>query len=207
MGGLGSGRRAGKPYTVEDCLVFDLSLLMRHGLIRHGQVGNRVLRWTYNGTATAAIICHYDLVLPGAELRLNFEVRSTGGIRQNVEQRITVDLTCPNYGGVRWWMRCPITRRRAAKLYLPPGEHSFAARTAWGLPYDSQRESAAARQFRRLGQVQRKMGIPECWETPLYRRKGMWRRTFRRYAAVCWPLQRRCRSEMSLLESLMGADQ
>ena len=43
--------------------------------------------------------------------------------------------TRPNYGGRRWWFLCPLVRRRAAKLYLPPGGRLFGSREAYGLTY------------------------------------------------------------------------
>ena len=203
MGGLGSGRRTYTD-TIEDCLVFDLPMLMRRGWVCHGRIGSGQLSWTERGRPCASIGYRYDLT-PQArwELRLSFACTRDRGVSRQVEQHIALTLTRPNYGGVRWWMRCPVTGKRATKLYMPPGSDQFGHRTAWGLGYASQREPERLKCFERLFRLQHLMGLSDLHVMPPYRPKGMWHRTFARHEVRWLYLQRQCSVEMSRLEDLM----
>ena len=52
-----------------------------------------------------------------------------------------------NYGGLRWWLHCPLVRagrpcsRRQRMLYLPNGATYFGCRDCHRLTYDSCQES------------------------------------------------------------------
>ncbi|MFH2063161.1 MAG: hypothetical protein ABIJ46_03335 [bacterium] len=58
------------------------------------------------------------------------------------DYRIRLTTTRPNYGGVRWWFVCPLSRngracdRRVGVLYL--GGRYFGCRRCYRLPYDKQ---------------------------------------------------------------------
>ena len=148
MGGYGSGRRAARP-TVEDSLTIDVGLALRRGWLRPRATGTGSLSWTQNSDPYASIGYSYDLIhSEGAWLVLTFAVSRDGGQRVSVNQRIALVYTQPTYGGRRWWMICPLTGRRVAKLYLPPGGDRFASRTFWGLSYRSQRSSHCYRPVR-----------------------------------------------------------
>jgi hypothetical protein len=54
---------------------------------------------------------------------------------------VELERTAQPFGGVRWWFRCPVSGRRATKLFLPRGGNAFACRRAWGLAYGCQRET------------------------------------------------------------------
>ena len=58
--------------------------------------------------------------------------------------RVPLETTRPNYGGRRWWFRCPANGRRVAKLHSPPGGDIFASRRAYGLAYRNQRADERA---------------------------------------------------------------
>ncbi len=181
MGGWNSGRRSGQP-TVEDGLTIDLAQMLRRGWIKDGAAGTGSLSWSSNGEHVAKIGHRYDLADPdNANLILTFTRTPRGGLPQNVEQQIHLTSTRPTYGGRRWWMHCPRTGRRVAKLHLPPGGDRFASRLAWRLPYRSQRSAHRDRPFDRLFRLQRKLGSYEGWEAGLRKPKGMWNRTFERH--------------------------
>ena len=63
-------------------------------------------------------------------LRLHYHVNG-----ERVDCMVRLVSTRPNYGGRRLWFVCPLARRRAAKLYLPPGGRLFGSREAYGLTY------------------------------------------------------------------------
>jgi len=83
--------------------------------------------------------------LVDASLILDFKVRG-----HVVKQTIKLTTTKPYYGGQRWWFVCPILGSRASKLYLPPGQQTFASRKAYGLTYQSCRESGQYRSLYKL---------------------------------------------------------
>jgi hypothetical protein len=204
VGGLNSGRR-GRPLTIEDCLVIDLPLLMRLGWVRQGQMRSGVLRWIDNGEPVGSITYQSDLAnLTDPALWLIFNLCLDGGGTRQVEQRVRLTLTRPNYGGLRWWLSCPITDRRATKLYKPPGQDLFASRHVWGLGYRSQRAPSHLEAVERLQKIHSKLGACEHWEVPLLRPKGMWRRTFHRYLARSRPLGRLCQAQMDELDQVAG---
>jgi hypothetical protein len=78
-------------------------------------------------------------------------------------QHYTVPLvsTPCRFGGRRWWVICPATRRRAVNLYLPNGGRRFLSRAAYGMAYQSQREAPAGRGWRAIRKVDARLGCPE----------------------------------------------
>ncbi len=181
MGGWNSGRRSGQP-SVEDGLTVDLGLMLRRGWIRDGASGAGTMSWSNNDEPYAAIGYRYDLIDPdNSHLVLTYTLTPMGGSPIRVEQRIHLAWTPPHYGGRRWWLHCPRSGRRVAKLHLPPGGDRFASRLAWRLPYRSQRSAHRDRPFDRLFRLQRKLGSDEGWEAGLRKPKGMWNRTFDRH--------------------------
>lgn len=205
MGGLGSGGR-GNPYTLDDCLVIDFPLLMRRGAIRHGQIGAGEISWSDGREQLGSIGYTYDLSDPrNAELRISALVKLPGEPSQKLEQRVPLTLTSLPNGGVRWWLSCPHTGRRATKLYMPPGSTMFASRHAWGLGYQSQREARHMRPFERLHRIQRRLRQRPWAEMPIYRPKGMWRRTFERHADEGRALSHYCMAELDRLDRIISA--
>lgn len=206
MGGWGSGRHSGHP-AVEDGLTIDVSLMLRRGWIGDGTSGSGNLYWSRNGERFASIGHRYDMSDPAnASLVLHFTWTPTGGQPQQVEQRIALVSTVPNYGGRRWWMLCPFTGRRVGKLHLPPGGGKFASRKAWRLSYRSQRVAHRDRPFEKLFRLQRKLGSDEGWEAGLRRPRGMWRRTYEQHLERYWELDAECAVEMNSVLSRLGGN-
>ena len=206
MGGINSGRR-GRRFTIDDCLIIDLPLLMKFGLIRHGQVGTGSLTWRQGREPVGSIRYEYNLANPlRAELKLSFDWALIGQESRRIEQRILLTLTRPNFGGVRWWLQCPVTGQRATKLFKPPGQEIFASRGVWGLGYRSQRVPAYLRQLEQLQKIHDKLGQNAHWAMPPRRPKGMWRRTYQRHLARCRPLDRQLRVEWNRVQTLIAND-
>jgi hypothetical protein len=195
MGGYGSGRRASH-MTVEEGLTVNLGLLMRRGWIKDGSTGSGSLSWSNSGEPVAQIHYNYNVTDPNeAYLILIYKIAWASAPATDVKQRIKLVHTRPNYGGRRWWMLCPATRRRVAKLHLPPGGDRFASRGFWGLSHRSQRSSHLYRPFDRLFRLQSKLGGTMGWGQPIQRPKGMWSSTFQRYENLYWDLSALCNSE------------
>jgi len=77
---------------------------------------------------------------------------------RTVKYRIQLTTTRPNFGGLRWWFLCPLTRngnqcgRRVAKLYYRNEPNCFACRRCHNLTYRSCQESRLNDLFGRLAQ-------------------------------------------------------
>jgi len=64
-------------------------------------------------------------------------------------QQISLVSTPGNAGGLVHWFLCPGCRRRARKLYLPPGEPVFLCRECHNLAYRAQQ----SRIFKHSGNI------------------------------------------------------
>ena len=58
-------------------------------------------------------------------------------------QRVGLESTPANLGGVRWWWLCPACYRRCLKLYFPPRAERLACRLCHNLSYESAQASRA----------------------------------------------------------------
>jgi hypothetical protein len=182
MGGYRSGRSSGMP-TVESGLTLDLGRLIKQRNVRPGAhvSGSLVWKMIRSGEKVGEIGFEARLLDHGPQwIRLHYSVNS-----KPMDYKVYLTSTRCNFGGVRWWWLCPLSGRRVAKLYLPPGATVFAARKAYGLPYRSQRESGIDTTHARQARLSRKLGanydyferyVPE-------RPKGMHKRTYYRLAA------------------------
>lgn len=159
----------------------DLAWMLRSGFARDGETRAGALHWTRNGKPCGSIAYTAIMSEPGAErLELSY-VRGSAAEPESVRQTIRLCYTVPNYGGRRWWMRCPVLMIRVGKLYLPARGGRFASRQAWQLSYQSQREAGADRPLEQLFRLQEKLGCkPGLGRTPT-RPKGMRHKTFARH--------------------------
>ncbi len=198
MGGYGSGRHASRP-TADASLRIDLAWMIRTGRAVPGRLCIGTLSWTRGGECAGAIGYRSDMRdLEAARLELTYSRQRESG-PETIRQSVILTHTRPNYGGRRWFMRCPFSGARVGKLYLPPGGDRFAGRAAWRLPYDSQRLSRADRPFGALFRLQRKLGSEPGWEAGICRPRGMWQRTFNRHEQVYWALDEQCALAMARL--------
>jgi len=135
MGGFGSG--PWEDYTrinIEDCLYFDLTMLK-----------GRVDKIEPDQHHMSSI-----LFKSGRKIFLEFKYLEDDKpiIELTVGEVITtLELTSivQPFGGVRWWLKCPVTSKRCRKVFLLPRGALFASRAALGLKYRSQRLSKERR--------------------------------------------------------------
>jgi hypothetical protein len=185
MGGYGSGRHGGVA-TVSDALRLDLAHCLRSGMIVPGKTWAGTMQWSRNGKVTASLRYEAYLTDPHASwLRLQYKKGPSDGPKQIYDYCIRLEITRPNYGGVRWWFQCPVSNRRAGVLYLPLYANGvFAARQVWRLVYPSQRLSPEDRAVQRSIKARDKLNIrdydmleiPDCPKP-----KWMRWRTYRRH--------------------------
>lgn len=182
MGGFGSGRQGGSP-TVESGLTLDINRLIRQRTIVPARHVSGFLTWTTTRTGEKVASIGYEASLIGRMspwLRLHY---SANGTPQ--DYRVQIETSPCHYGGVRWWSLCPISGRRTAKLYLPPGATIFAARRTHGLAYRSQRETTIDRAIAQLDQAYRRLGgiYQYMGQAAPDRPKGMHDTTYQRLLA------------------------
>ena len=202
MGGFGSGNHGGRP-TADMSLKIDLAWMLRTGRAVPGKAVHSSLHWTYGGEPSGSISYSANMIDPEAsELRLAYR-RSSGGEQEEVKQIVRLIYSQPNFGGRRWWMVCPCSGARVAKLYLPNGGDRFAGRKAWRLNYQSQRHAHRDRPFEKLFRLQRRLGCTEGYDMYIRRPKGMWRRTFERHVRRYEELEHPCSVTMLSLERLL----
>jgi hypothetical protein len=195
MGGFGSGRYGGRP-TADMSLRVDIAWMVKTRRAIPGSSVTGSLNWNCGGEPAGSISYKAKMSdVDNAWLELIY-TRGKGEEAERVEQRILLTHTQPHYGGKRWWMMCPYRGIRVGKLYMPNGGDRFASRQAWRLGYNSQRVAHRDRPFEKLFRLQKKLGSPAGWESPLYRPKGMWESTYEKHLERYWELDSQCGVEM-----------
>jgi hypothetical protein len=167
---------------LQDGRKLDLNKLIRDGTVRPGiRTGPFLIQWTnsYTGERVAsgfltASFCGLD------EGWLRFQ-------SSRVDQRIRL-VACPRrYGGKQWYFICPVTKRRASVLWMPPGARQFCSRQAWGKRvvayrsqflsvYDRGHAGKAKIKARLIGDLD-----PDAWDLPPKPKWMRWR-TYNRLA-------------------------
>lgn len=188
MGGVGSGRYGGRP-IVEDALALDLAVLLRKKLISTGSTVASSLHWrnTRTGAETASIGYRCTMTAEAGIFSAEYTVTRFGE-RTQVSLSIGLVSTPQPFGGRRWWWICPVTGRRATKLFKPSGGDRFASRYAWRLAYRSQRETPFDRACSRAWGLRDRLGITDGIGDWLFKPKGMhqarWARELARIEAA-----------------------
>ena len=143
MGGHQGGLRCPRKLRTEECLQLSISEFRRQGLLAGGwQRG--LWGWGQEGDPTPHAVVEYEISIggdDGGSLWLQYAIGEN-----RIHKCVSLTWTAPNYGGRRWWFRCPATGRLVSKLYLPAGAVQFASRQAHNLTYRSCQESG---QFQR----------------------------------------------------------
>lgn len=184
MGGLGSGRRAGRP-VVEDVLCLEVNLLRREGLLRAGPQRSGVISWhrAFTGEVSNSVAFRIQTADARGTLALLFEMTSADGSTASIHCCVDLRATLQQFGGQRWWFICPLSGRRVIKLYLPSGSRTFASRHAHRLGYLSQREMPQDRALSKTYKARERLGSVGGVGDYIERPKRMHRRTFERELA------------------------
>jgi hypothetical protein len=173
MGGWGSGRKGGKD-TTQGYLRLDVRKLQRGNLLDSPNSFNWV--WTCNDEPIGNINIKSDHDF----ITLDYKYRQ-GGYGEWLRMSYVVELerTPCHFGGGRVWFRCPSVNcaRRVAVLY---GAKYFVCRRCYRLAYPCQRESVSDRATRRAFALRSRVCDWGGLFEPLFRRKGLHRRTFER---------------------------
>jgi len=150
MGGYGSTRWGShsKATTVEECRLIEAARWVQEGIIAPDTRRWGVWAWTnsYSGEQTASLGYEANTTGRAPWVRLQYTVTPRGGAPEDYNYTILLVTTRPNYGGLRWWFVCPLTKggrdcsRRCGKLYLPPGGRHYGCRACYELSYESAQE-------------------------------------------------------------------
>lgn len=179
MGGVNSGNwyRWDKKDTVEECRALDVRRWQREGLLIPGASFNTT--WSRRGQTIAQIGVRVET----GRVFLSYRYQRNGGEWESMDYPVTLEQTACNYGGGRYWFRCPAVGcgRRVALLYQ--GGKYFACRHCYQLAYPSQREAPHDRLARRAEKIRARLqwepGILNGWGK---KPKGMHWRTYHRLA-------------------------
>lgn len=176
MGGPGSGKwgYGGSRYlTTEQCYDLDIADLRRAGMFRPGAKASTTWEWWTNNDPERSSTVGVEIDLRDLEAP-QFAVRYAIG-EEPLSFLGWLETTRPQYGGVRYWFRCPRCGRRRRVLYVYPsnGWKRFACRRCHGLRYYSHRESPQDRLARRARKLWRRAGSKdgcEPWVKPKWMR-------------------------------------
>ena len=148
MGGEGSGRQGwwDKKTTVEECKSLDANQWMRESVLRPGVWQSGSVTWFNSATHKKTSTIGYEVNTKTADLWMRLHYTFVDS-QEQVDYKIGLQVTRPNFGGFRWWFTCPLVvdgkscNRRVGKLYLPPGGNYFGCRKCYDLTYTSCQES------------------------------------------------------------------
>ncbi len=126
-----------KKSIIEDCLILDINRLFRKCALRPELCMNGTIDWESGSSAGLSVV---PSGLEEEPLIMTLTYR-----RHDLTIVIDIPIvsTHCNYGGERYWFRCPgslrntVCNNRAARLYLPPGAERFACRRCHDLSYKS----------------------------------------------------------------------
>jgi hypothetical protein len=147
MGNYRSGRWRNyeKKTTVEDCPdILDISTWTRKNLLQLGIHQSYTLTplWAAQDTSITVELNTLNLAFPW--IRVFYYALNT---QKLITYRISLQVTSPYFGGLRWWFTCPVSvndmpcQKRVAILYRPVGAQYFACRLCHDLTYTSCQES------------------------------------------------------------------
>lgn len=110
---------------------------------------------------------------------LEYRSRSRGEEWESHEYPVPLEFTPCHFGAQRVWFRCPGRGcgRRVAILYL---SRYFVCRHCLRLAYECQREAPHFRALRKAQKLSSRLRGTGCIDDPVFRPKGMHRRTFQR---------------------------
>ena len=182
MGGFGSGRPRSRAH-VEDSLVLDLPKLIGDGMVRPGcWSGSIAWHSTATGEAAGSVsyIATMDPTTAAGTIRVFYTLPNGEGARRPIADTIALEGRPQPFGGLIWYLRCPLSARRCRKLFLPPGARRFAARQVHRIPYRSQSEAPHERALSQAHKIRRRLGGTGAIGGLVERPAGMHRTTFAR---------------------------
>ena len=175
MGGVGSGNYyRSKKTNTDNASPLSISRMIKQGAIEQGCMKSGVWQWTCNGEVYSSVSYRSNMLdIDNAYLELSYTTKAWGE-KEDINYKIPIVYTRPNFGGYRFWFKCPFQHIRASVLYSPYGGKYYASRKAYNLKYASQSESETDRAIARMWKAKEKL-VHEYG-----RPKGMHEKTYER---------------------------
>lgn len=156
----------------------EISWLKKYGYLSQVQQG--VIEWTRRGSRIS--IASYP-VKDEPHIQLGYVQTGDNGEPEQFNYRISLVTSPCNYGGYRWWFKCPLVsanglcQRRVGTLYKV-GNY-FGCRYCRGLTYESRNQS----HWQRIGGRTVSFAEVEALEKQVKRKfyKGQMTRAYRRF--------------------------
>ena len=128
--------------TVEDCIALDTAMLRKRDMLLDWMDHRLPLQWQLGRTLVGDLILTTTFTGDIAYPSLRIDGTCFG---RPIVQTVRLVSKAMRFGGKRWYLVCPSTKRLCCKLILPPKGELFGSVKAWGLAYRSQRHDAVAR--------------------------------------------------------------
>ena len=123
MGGSGSGRpKTRVRELIENCDSLDISFISKYG-------------WTID-----PVLGEIDNI-EGKDFFCIYYNKYWYGKRLDLIEYIEITKTYPNFGGERYWLKCPDCDQRVQKIYSFPSKIHFRCRKCYDLRYKSQKSN------------------------------------------------------------------
>lgn len=157
----GAGRPAFRPCDAH-YLSLDVRRLAREGLLtRSGSTG---WHWKRDGEQVGNIGLAVD-----ARRSVRFDFTQTrNGERRQVSVTAWLETTPCNFGGSRWWWRCPNCSRRCARLFIVTG--GLGCLRCLRMAHLVQRMTPIDRSWRRTAKAERALGFDGAPKRRLHQR-------------------------------------
>lgn len=161
MGAKGLGRhyRFDTRLYTDDCLDLDIRLMNQRDWLN--KTGYQNLSWKRNGQEIGSVkfLVWTRVQFPDEKpnIRLKYKSRINGGEWQELNYEIELETTKCNFGGLRYWFKCPECNKRACVLYSGT---IFKCRICSNLVHKSRNESTLDQATRRLDKEKAKL-FPE----------------------------------------------
>ena len=165
----GAGRPAYRP-TTGSYRRLDIRRMVKDGCIKP----DHWFSWQWRndeGEEVASVSCKVNQRADGLNVSYSWSAYHQPE-KQSADIYVWLDTTPCNYGGVRWWFRCPCCSRRAAALYIT-GCRLRCIRCG-RFSYASQRGDAMDRAWIKQRKIEAK--LIDGWDKP----KGMHWKTYDR---------------------------
>lgn len=178
MGGIGSGNWRG---ARQDSAFWrlDIDQLKRTDCLRSGLVS---ISWKRRGESVASIRLLFSDELD--RVTLIYRSRSRGEEWEDIRDPIPLDLTKPNFGGVRYWFICPGCQRRRKVLY---GSRLYRCRECQKMTYSSQYDPFPQHPWKRAHEARERLGGQAGFSHPFPPKpKGMHWKTYYRLREDDW---------------------
>jgi hypothetical protein len=122
----------GAKMTVDQCRILDIGAMQRACLVDGGKPWDWWLHSVYGMTKMR-------FTRNGGLLHASFSTCAATGDEVPINQEFVLLSTPAYFGGVRYWLSCPLHNdgRKFRVLYLPPGSRQFGCRQCHNLTYRS----------------------------------------------------------------------